>query len=239
MHALHKENLPVPASARAIHRKIESLLKDLLAADIPSPLHTDFGVRFSVFLSLFHRYQNEVLDKYSKQTTCRKGCCYCCNHWVEDVYSFEATRIADYIKTHFPERISSIIDRCIEDEKHIIRLHNIMDSKLHEYRSDSEIVDIDETDLLLASYYQLKRPCPLLNDNGTCSIYPARPLTCRVYFSFSDPQLCRPEYINTEEIPTYLLDLEEEANLLLDSLHEKYRRNEKSGLRALLIDFLR
>jgi hypothetical protein len=39
-------------------------------------------------------------------------------------------------------------------------------------------------------------------------------------------------------IPTYLLDFEEDASSILDDLHERYDRYNKSGLRTLLIDYL-
>ena len=93
-----------------------------------------------------------------------------------------------------------------------------MEQKLIENRVNKEVSDLDTTDLLLASYYQLERPCALLSDNGICSIYEIRPLTCRIYISFSDPHSCSAECINESNIPTYLLDLEESASKLLDMI---------------------
>ena len=238
MHTFIKKSLPIPEPAKEIHNTIVITLENLIGLSLSSPLHPDFISAYDKILNLFHQYQNEVIKDYSKKVTCKKGCTFCCCHWVEDVNSFEAEIIADYIKKHFPERIHSIIKICREDEKELIKLNDIMEQKLIENRMNKEVSDIDSTDLLLASYYQLERPCALLSDSGMCTIYEIRPLTCRIYISFSEPHLCSAEYINKSNIPTYLLDLEESASKLLDTLHERYNRYSKSGLQALLIDYL-
>lgn len=238
MYSFKKKNLPIPDSAKAVHKEIVALLKKLLALEVQSPLHPDFISMYNKFLMLFHHYQDEIVKGYRKEVTCKKSCMYCCYHWVEDVYSFEAEIIAHYIKKHFPKKISTIIDKFSENERHLINLNNIMEQKLIENRREKEVSDIDSTDLLLASYYQLKRPCALLSDNGLCIIYKVRPLTCRIYISFSDPHHCNPEYIDKSNIPTFLLDMEENASDMLDMLHDKYDRFNKTGLPVLLIEYL-
>jgi hypothetical protein len=57
--------------------------------------------------------------------------------------------------------------------------------------------------------------------------------------SFSDAMLCNPEYQDQEDIATYLLNLEENANTILDRLHFRYQRFAgESGLRSLLLKHL-
>ena len=239
MHHFPQKNLVIPASAHTVHKKILLLLQHLLSLNVSSPLDEEFRRKYDEFLFLFHQFQNKVLTEYAKKVTCKRGCYYCCYHWVEDVYSFEGELIAEYIRAHFPEKIEVIIMKCNEDEEHLTHLHTVMEQKLIEHQSDKEVPDIDETDLLLASFYHLALPCVFLSDDKTCSIYAVRPLTCRMYMSFSDPELCKPEHINASEIPTYLLDLEEDANKLLDALHEKFDHYNKSSLRSLICDYLR
>jgi Fe-S-cluster containining protein len=233
-----KKNLPIPLSAKAVHKKIVAQLRKLVALDVPSAVHPEFAAAFNSFLSLFQDYQQEIMNAYDTHNTCSRGCSHCCYHWVEDVYSFEAQIIAQYIKTHFSRNIPTIIDTFRQDELHFVNVARVMEQKLLEHGPDEDLAGIDTTDLLLASYYQLKRPCALLARDRTCSIYSVRPLTCRMYMSFSPPEQCKPEYINEANIPTYLLDVEENASKLLDTLHEKYRQIDKSGLRAVLIDYL-
>ncbi len=233
-----KKKLPLSSKALAIHKTIVDAINNLLAEDYPSPISEGFKQSYQSIVSLFKEYQDTVIAGTNYQSTCKAGCHYCCYHWVEDVYSFEAAIIADYLKKERPQEVHSIIQASTEDEEELIRLNEIVEQKLFENRDDKEVDAIDQTDLLLSGYYQLQRPCPLLSDLGMCSIYPIRPLTCRIYMSFHNPEDCSPENINTANIPTYLLDLEEEASKLLDALHEKHKRFEKTGLRALLIDYL-
>jgi Fe-S-cluster containining protein len=232
-----KENLRIPASAVSIHDEILMVLEALLAGKAENPLHPDFRNSFKRLLTLFHRFQESVMNAHGKRPSCTPGCACCCNHWVEDVYSFEASIIADHITRFLPSRIDAIIACCKADEKRLVVLDEIIEKKLSRY-PEKDLEDIDRTDVLLAGFYQLERPCPLLRTDGRCGIYEVRPLTCRIYFSFSDPLRCAPCYINESDTPTYLLDMEEEASALLDALHDRYKRSDKTGLRALLIDYL-
>lgn len=234
---LYGETLPVSNEAKEIHQKIVSLLTILEQKGYSSVLKSDFKKSYFEILNLFDLYQKLVLQNSSVKCTCQRKCRSCCFHWVEDVNSFEAELIADYIRTTQSSQIPTIVNRCLEDQKELERLFTFVQSSMsNRAESDDEI---DEVDLLLSVFYQAKRPCPLLDSEGSCSIYPVRPLTCRVYMSFSDPVLCDPAYINDEIVPTYLLNLEEEANDILDRLHFKYQRFEgDTGLRSLLIKYL-
>ena len=238
MAPVKKKNLPVPPAAGLIHKEIVLLLKKLISLKSASPLLSDFIPVYEKTLEYFSQYQQIIIDNYDKKSTCKKGCCHCCHHWVEDVYSFEAEIIADYIKKHLPEKVGAIIRQFREDEQEIARLKHIVQQKLVEHRANKEINGIDPVDLVLASYYQLQRPCALLSPDGVCTIYTVRPLTCRIYIGFSDASRCRAEYINEKDIPTYLLDMEEDASKLLDTLHDIYNRYNKTGLQAVLIDHL-
>jgi Fe-S-cluster containining protein len=232
-----KKNLSIPDSAIIIHNQIETLINDLIVSDLPSPLHPDFIKTYNDILSLFARFQIEVTRHSGYTISCKKQCMFCCFHWVEDVYSFEAEIIANHIRKHLPQNIPLIIDTCKKDEKELVVLNDIVEEKLQENRHNKEAGKIDPVDLLLKSFYQLKQPCVFLK-NRECMIYEVRPLTCRTYISLSDPVLCMPENINESGVPTYLLDLEENGSQLLDTLHEKYNRYDKTGLRAVTVDYL-
>ncbi|MBN1601247.1 MAG: YkgJ family cysteine cluster protein [Chitinispirillaceae bacterium] len=234
----NKPLLTVPAKGVAIHTRMVALLKELIVLKSDNCLAPSFRVPFSSCLKLFDQYQAAILEHNQMTVTCRSGCCCCCNHWVEDVNSFEAAIIYDYILKNIPERIPEIIKTCEKDLQQLEHLEKTMLS--HPDVSQTPDDQLDQTDLLLAVFYQFKRPCPLLDNNGRCSIYPVRPITCRIYFSFSDPSRCEPEYINEDDIPTYLLDTQEEVSELLDTLHFKYLSFEgNTGLRSLLLSYLR
>jgi Fe-S-cluster containining protein len=137
--------------------------------------------------------------------------------------SFDATTIA------------AIADQCRADLSLLTQLQTEVARRLGGKRLFGTPDDIDEIDLLLGVFYQQQRPCPLLDSEGSCSIYALRPLTCRMYLSFSPPALCAPEHIN-EQAMTYLLSVNDDANRLLDALHERFiRNNGDTGLRSALI----
>lgn len=232
----HKQPLPIPESARAIHKQIVEKLTWIERMEPLSCLEPLFLKNYSEVLDLFEKYRTQVLLHSKKTPSCSCGCAQCCRHWVEDVNSFEAEIIAGYIRKNFPERIPIIIERCKKDEEELKRLERIVFSKA---AREIETGRIDEVDLLLSVFYQARRPCPLLEPDDSCSIYPVRPLTCRIYMSFSDPSHCDPDYINSEDIPTYLLDLEESACDILDRLHFRYLRfSDDTGLRSLVPKYL-
>jgi Fe-S-cluster containining protein len=233
---LYGEKIPVPEEATGIHKQIVAKLTCLEKSNFSSCLDPRFRAIFNDVLKLFERYQKLVLEHSKIICTCNKGCCSCCFHWVEDVNSFEAEIIADFIRVNMPDRIPHIINSCIEDQAELERLYVLVQKRLAREQDEA----IDEIDLLLSVFYQARRLCPLCDTDGLCMVYQVRPLTCRVYMSFSDPGHCDPSYINDEYIPTYLLNLEETANDILDRLHFKYQKfRGDTGLRSLLIKYLR
>ncbi|HEX3018696.1 MAG TPA: hypothetical protein VHP36_00265 [Chitinispirillaceae bacterium] len=234
---LYGEKIPVPQAAKKIHSQIISNLILLEKSNFSSCLDLQFRSLFNNTLELFEKYQSAILENSSISCTCHKGCHNCCFHWVEDVNSFEAEIIAHYISSNMPGKITEIVNTCVEDLRELERLYKIVQNRLAGAQAEEQ--EIDEIDLLLSVYYQMKRLCPLCNKDGSCMIYQVRPLTCRIYMSFSDPALCDPAYINDELVPTYLLNLDEDANDILDRLHFKYQKfQDDTGLRSLLIKYL-
>ncbi len=228
-----RANLAVGANARRTHDAMVAEI-DWLLEQTPPVASGAFTDCWGRIMELLARYQDQVVAAAEYTVSCSRGCSACCFHWVEDVYSFEAELIAAYIKQTYPRHIPGILKRFAEDEDQLIMLQEIVDRKLAE-SGERGAADIDSVDLLLASFYQLQRPCALLSTDGACGIYPVRPLTCRIYMSFSNPKYCKPEFIHDDEIRTYLLDMEEEASEKLDRLHAKYDRFDgDTGLRSVL-----
>jgi Fe-S-cluster containining protein len=234
-----RQPLLLPPEAVRIHHAIVALLDELVELPGREPLNSTFTKRYARIGTLYNRFQRAVIKRSGLQVSCSKACRRCCFHWVEDVYSFEADIIAAYVRAHMPARIDRIIAACRQDEERLVELNAIVIAQLAAAPPSSEREAIDPVELLLASFYQLRRPCPLLSADGTCAVYPVRPLTCRIYVSFSDPQLCDPEHINDSDVATYLCDLEDDANDRLDKLHQRFERFAGiTGLRALLPRYL-
>jgi Fe-S-cluster containining protein len=240
MHALpqKKPPLPVPPSAKETHKKIYDRLGALSASDFSSCLEPQFKKTWKEILNLIDRYQKEIAAASRMTMSCAKGCSACCCHWVEDVNSFEAELIAEHIKANFSDKIPSLLSRCRRDEETLRKLNDIVEAKIAAAHSDEPFRDVDTVDLLLASFYRLRLPCPLL-DKNVCIAYPVRPLTCRMYVSFTAPSQCSPDCIDEGDIPTYLFDLEERADAIIDGLHFKFLKfANDTGLRSLIAKYL-
>jgi len=226
-----------PQGNELLHN-IAKQLRQLIDLRIENCLSAEFRTRFSEILENFEKYQSSELHFHNRVPSCQKGCASCCCHWVEDVNSFEAVIICDFLRKKYPDRIPHIIRTCKNDENHLRYLDELTEERFSTL-SPEDAESLDVIDVLLGSFYQMKRPCPLLDSDNRCMVYPVRPLTCRVYMSFSPPHHCLPENIHSGEIPTYLLDMNEETNSLLDTLHFMYQKHEDdTGLRSLLLKSL-
>jgi len=233
-----KPLLQVPPEAVAIREAITRRLVLLRDGSFESCNDPQFSTEWKLVNEDIDRYQAAIVGNSGRKVTCGARCPACCFHWVEDVNSFEAELIAGYLRREMPGRIDAIVDQCARDDRELERLNTIMEARLAAAGKAAE--GIDSVDLLLASWYLLKRPCPLLEQkSGACLAYPLRPLTCRMYVSFSNPSRCTPGRLDDGDTPTYLFDLEEEADSIIDSLHFKFIRFEgNTGLRSLLGKYL-
>ena len=211
-----------PPSARQTERRMATILNKLIAAGDASCVDEKFVGEYSKVQNLFSRYQREVLQGYPRKITCGAGCGVCCNHWPEDTYSFEVQYIADYLKKKRSSDIAGIIKTLRGDVECLDHIKKTVALRISDVKERAALGDIDPYDVALSSFYQMNRPCPLLDKNGSCSIYALRPLTCRVYVSFSQPALCRPGRILGDKAMTYLLDLEKDTSELFDRLHFLY-----------------
>lgn len=241
--ALHKKqrqvNLPLSHDARLQMQQIVALLQAIEKQAFTTADDPLFRLQFSELIEYADRYQRLLVRGADAPVSCSKTCSDCCCHWVEDVNSFEMAIIADFIEKKMPEKKQQIIEQCLDDSVELERIEKLVHAKLREKGIAGNSAAIDSVDLLLSVFYQMRRPCPLLSENGACMIYPVRPLTCRIYVSFSDPVRCNPDYINNEVVPTCLLDLSESANRILNRLHFRFLRFEgDTGLRSLLGKYL-
>jgi Fe-S-cluster containining protein len=228
--------LAIPAEAVRMHTEIVTGLHEVEKAAFESCLEPEFIRRYFEVLDLFEKYQKVVVNASEYTVSCRRGCSHCCYHWVEDVNSFEAQIIAQYVTKHLSHKIETIVEQCREDEKLLTHIENLT---LEKIAHGNQAAGLDHIDLVLSVFYQMKKSCPLLLESGVCSIYRVRPLTCRIYMSFSDTVLCDPQYQDQDDTPNYLLNLEEEASDILDRLHFKYQKFQgDSGLRSQLLKHL-
>jgi Uncharacterised protein family (UPF0153). len=231
--------LIVPESALALQKTIITRLKKLITRPYKSCLSKGFKTGYARILDLFEKYQHEVIQSNSYTVTCKKGCGICCYHWAEDVYSFEGKILSEYIQKKRASEIPSIRSVLKRDNAWLERIKSAVTVSMDNTCYKKVLGKTDPYDIVLSGFYQLKRPCPLLGKDGSCSVYAVRPLTCRIYVSFSHPKYCRPAHINEGKAATYLLDLEKDASDLFDELHFMYDECEgETGLRSMLLKLI-
>ncbi len=109
---------------------------------------------------------DDLLDSFLKRTAaegkpadCKNKCSWCCHQAVLAV-THEFLYIREHIKGHFDEASSSLILEKARN-KSMLTLHKPLKEQL-----------------------MVRSPCPFL-DSGSCSVYVARPMACRIYLSSS------------------------------------------------------
>ncbi|NPA38030.1 MAG: hypothetical protein GXO47_14400 [Chlorobi bacterium] len=92
---------------------------------------------------------------------CKKGCSFCCHQPIYAV-SHEIDYLNNYISNNLTQQ---------EQDKII---------------SKAEKLQVERSKLNKQELQYHKGACPLLNDDGSCLAYPARPMACRIYLSRSE-----------------------------------------------------
>jgi Fe-S-cluster containining protein len=110
----------------------------------------------------FHRRVDEVLDAtirgHDVKIDCARGCSYCCSMQV-DVSPYEAFTLAAWVRTHFDAgRLAAAIARL---------RHN--DERTREVGMEAR--------------KRMNLACAFLGDDGACTVYEARPASCRRFHS--------------------------------------------------------
>ena len=127
--------------------------------------------------------QRDVIAQRSVDVACERGCHYCCHLRVE-IRPHEAFVLAEHIAGRF-----SNADRAATITRIEANLQRI-------------------APLSTAAHVRAGIPCALLDAQGTCSVYDARPAACRKYYSVS-VSTCRNAFLATSAPLTG--ELEDEA----------------------------
>ena len=127
--------------------------------------------------------QRDVIAQRRVDIACERGCSYCCHLRVE-IRPHEAFVLAEHIATRFddPQRAATVA------------------------RIEANLRRI--APLSAAAHVRAGIPCALLDPDGTCSAYDARPAACRKYYSVS-VSTCRNAFDDTSAPLTG--ELEDEA----------------------------
>lgn len=114
----------------------------------------------------------KVQQEYGECVTCKVGCADCC-HALFDLTLVEAI----YIKNKFDEKFAG------ENRQAYIEKANTVDREVYKIKRQAH-KDFDSgkpENEILEEMAKIKMRCPLLDDDDQCSLYEARPITCRLY----------------------------------------------------------
>jgi len=133
--------------------------------------------------SIFTRYEalraevdglfGRVREAFPQCVVCKEGCSDCC-HALFDLSLIEAMYISKAFEATFgygPER-SAILECASDVDRRATRI------KRELFRAEK---DGESPEAIMERAAQVKLRCPLLDENDHCSLYAARPITCRVY----------------------------------------------------------
>jgi len=134
------------------------------------------------FMLEIYREMNTVIAKELERLrqegtvpTCKKGCYFCCRQVINTNIP-EVHVVGQYIRRNFSEY-----------QRNELRIKMLNWFKWVELELPKHLKKPgDEAE----AFYNYGPYCPLLID-GECSIYPARPVTCRVHYVTSNPDICR------------------------------------------------
>lgn len=151
------------------------------------------------FMPAFYRsydaYVTEVLRSGGTAPSCSRGCSHCCRHYVSSVEPYELIFLHGRI-ARGPAYPSQVIG--------LHRRATLFHSLRRE--SDGELAE----DKALYRYYLRGVPCPFLGSDGACGVYEARPMSCRMFFSLSDPAFCKGRAVVDARNRNFLIELPEE-----------------------------
>lgn len=161
---------------------------------------------------VYARYLKAVLPQQPRPIQCRPACGNCCHHYPMSVEPFELLYL--YSELRKRDDFLEIIEVCQMRS-------SLFDSLLKKRLSTMESEDEAE-DRALHDYFAEWRSCPFSNKVGDCTVYPLRPVSCRMYFSETDPQYCTPEFLQTERNDSYIVYLPDNIEEAIYGISEHY-----------------
>lgn len=180
---------------------------DNLREELPNIL--DFTKRYH---EAFAEYLAAVLPQQPRPVQCRPACGNCCHHYPMSVEPFELIYL--YCNLRKRDDLLEIMEAC--------QARSSTFDRLYATRFETVGSEDEAEDLALHDYFAQWKPCPFSDKAGDCSIYPLRPVSCRMYFSETSPDFCKPEFLQTEKNESYIVYLPDVIEEALYGISELY-----------------
>jgi Fe-S-cluster containining protein len=158
-------------------------------------LRSELDAVMPAFYAGYDAYVTAVLRTGESAPSCTRGCSHCCRHYVASVEPFELIFLHGRIAggEAYPSQV--------------IGLHRR--TTLFQSQRRAEDGELAE-DKALYRYYLRGTPCPFLGPDGACGVYEARPMSCRMFFSLSDPAFCKGRAVVDPRNRNFLIELPED-----------------------------
>jgi Fe-S-cluster containining protein len=133
---------------------------------------SEFYKKYEAIIGEADQVFNTVRARYSENVRCEKGCSDCC-HALFDLTLVEAMRV----NAAFNERFKG------KDRTRVLKRADEADRLVHRLKRDAfkAVKDGKNAQDILLEMAKVRVRCPLLDDDGLCEMYDARPVTCRIY----------------------------------------------------------
>jgi Fe-S-cluster containining protein len=148
---------------------------------------------------------------------CRRGCCNCCTLAVNCSYPEAQVASAALLADHLPR----------------LRQH------VH------HLADLTQTASSLPAWLRAHRAgsggCPFLDPDGTCTIYAARPLTCRALLATREPTWCATDFssLSSQEKQSFMASLDRDVvdfPMHYVAATKQYAEQQEQGLLQTMAD---
>jgi Fe-S-cluster containining protein len=198
------------ASLRESARGLEAGVQGLLEGSTEEAAYRSALAAVEALLpDLYARYDaylKAVLDT-GERATCARGCSHCCSHYVTSVEPFELIFLHGRIRSlpEYPNRLVTLYRRAA-------LFHSLLEKEKAAPGGDPAG---EAEDKALYRYYLRGQPCPFLSASGACGVYSMRPISCRMFFSQSDPALCRGKAVTSPGNRNFIVELPDDIEASL------------------------
>lgn len=152
--------------------------------------HANMAENSAVF-SLWERYAaldtqiTSLKQDGNVDFICKEGCNYCCADYFY-ISQLEYYAIKHHYLTFFPSEFEQIKDTA-KDQMELLR--NVFPEEYQRFQSKvPNVVSMFQDDLIVKEQFQ---PCPCLDQKtGSCRVYAARPIICRLHGVSSALPMC-------------------------------------------------
>lgn len=194
------------ALAKSLNRE-HAIGPDNLAQQVPQIMEFVKG-----YHKAYMNYLDAVMPQQPKPIQCRPACGNCCHHYPMSVEPFELIYL--YHELRKREDFISIMESC--------QARSSLFESLYGKRLESGLTEDEAEDKALHDYFSKWKPCMFSDYKGDCGVYQIRPVSCRMYFSETDPKFCVPEHLQTPANESYIVYLPDVAEEAIYGISEHY-----------------